>query len=85
MSNEQKVTITNAYGGPVTVTVEQIGELIASVQCLPAAFNGEEDDLEHTLGVIERRLQALGLPADRRETAEYRQEMGEPDGSATAP
>lgn len=85
MSNAQKVTITNAYGGPVTVTVEQIGELIASVQCLPAAFNGEEDDLENTLGVIERRLKALGLPADRRETAEYRQETGEENSPAAAP
>lgn len=79
MSNDQKITVTNAYGGPVNVTAAQVGDLISTVQCLAEAFNGQEEDLEHTLGVIERRLTAMGLPYDRRTTAEYKAEAGEGD------
>ena len=75
---QQKITIPAeyVYGGPVTVTVEQIGKLIASVQSLPECFTGEEEHLEGVFENIQKRVEALGLPADRRETAEYRKESG---------
>ena len=75
---QQKITIPAeyVYGGPVTVTVEQIGKLIASVQSLPECFTGEEEQLERVFENIQQRVEALGLPADRRETAEYRKESG---------
>jgi hypothetical protein len=74
MSGTDKITLTDHYGPTVEVSAKDIADLIATVQGLPEAVEEGEDAIEHTMGVIERRLAAMGITADRRQTADYASE-----------
>jgi hypothetical protein len=70
MSSGEKITLNNIHGKDVEVTAAQVGDLIATLQCLPEAIeNGSGDDLEHTAGVLKQRLEDIGhhlrSPRDR--------------------
>jgi hypothetical protein len=78
MSSGEKITLNNIHGKDVEVTAAQVGDLIATLQCLPEAIeNGSGDDLEHTAGVLKQRLEDMGITFDRRETEDYQSEIAD--------
>jgi hypothetical protein len=80
-----RIRLDNVYGcgkDGVEVDAKAVGELIATLQGLAEAMENADEGLEHTMEVLERRMQALGLPLDRRGTAEYAEEEG---GAPPAP
>lgn len=72
-----KIKLDNVYGcgkDGIEVEASAVGDVIATLQCLAEAMENGDESLEHTLETLRRRMEALGLPYDRRTTKEYAEE-----------
>jgi hypothetical protein len=83
MSTEKNIELTNIYGPAVKVSAEQVGDLIASLQCLSGSI--DDGEFDHNANVLKRRLEDMGIAFDRRDTAEYQKEMGDDQDAEEAP